>query len=343
MPPTMTLYLDAADVMALATGQVIMDAVRAAMSAERNGLTSLPPRLDVDHAAGFLRVMPAAIEGITGLKVMTLAKGHGTRYIVLVYDRESGELVAMLDADEITRLRTAATTAVAGEMLAPGGTTRLGLVGSGFEAEGHLRLLASLWPLERVLVYSRSAERRRAFVVRMASELSIDVRAVDSVTEAVATVPVTVLATRSTEPVVAGGAFPRGAVVLSIGSTRLDLRELDRETLARAALLLVDDAAQVCQKSGDVIDALASGALDRERIVPMSAMPMRSLSLDGTRDLLAFKSVGTAVHDLSLAAALIAAARQHGRGRELGELTRLKPFAELASRPGRQDQGGDTR
>jgi ornithine cyclodeaminase/alanine dehydrogenase-like protein (mu-crystallin family) len=254
---------------------------------------------------------------------------------VLVYSQPTGELIAMLDASEVTRWRTAATTAVAGEMLAPDGSTVLGLVGTGFEAEGHLRLFAELWPLEEVAVYSRSAARRDAFAARMSTELGTNVRAVDSPTAAIAAGPVSVLATKSTEPVVDGDDFPSGAVVLSIGSTRPDLRELDHATMRRGAILLVDDAVQVCRESGDIMDALASGALHSEHVVPMAAVDSAPVPTVDGRDLLLFKSVGTAVHDLALALAVLDAARKSGRGRDLGELTQLKPFADtIAALPG---------
>jgi ornithine cyclodeaminase/alanine dehydrogenase len=51
------------------------------------------------------------------------------------------------------------------------------------------------------------------------------------------------------------------------------------------------------------------------------------LRSEGERDLLAFKSVGTAVQDLALAQSALDAAGREGRGRELGELTRLKAFS----------------
>src|SRR5207237_2925046 len=109
----MTLFLGAADVVALATHELVMDAARTAVAAERKGETVLPARLDVDLPSGFLRVMPAAFDGVMGLKVMTLVEGLGTRYLVLVYSQSSGELQAALDPDEVPRLRHAATTAVA--------------------------------------------------------------------------------------------------------------------------------------------------------------------------------------------------------------------------------------
>jgi alanine dehydrogenase len=325
----MSLYLSSEDVRALASREVLMDAARAAVQAERDGTVVMPPRLDVDLPTGFLRVMPAAMGELMGVKVMTLVKGLGNRYLLLLYSQPKGDLLALLDADEITRLRTAATTALAGQMLAPGGTSCLGLLGSGFEAESHLRLFARVWPLQQVLVYSPTPERRQSFAARMSEELGVSVTAVDRPEDAVCDAKVSVLATKATTPVVEGSAFPPGAVVLSIGSTRPDLRELDRSALGRAGALLVDDAQQVRLESGDVIDALGCGALAAEHIVSMAAVDGDAgrLRADGARDLLAFKSVGTAVQDLALAGSVLAAAGAEGRGRDLGELASLKAFA----------------
>src|SRR6185312_5935255 len=127
----------------------------------------------------------------------------------------------------------------------------------------------------------------QAFAARMSEELGVSVVAVDRPEEAVADAKVSVLATKATTPVVDGGAFPAGAVVLSIGSTRPDLRELDRSALGRAGALLVDDARQVRLECGDVIDALGCGALAGEQIVSMADLDgdLGRLRRDGTRDL----------------------------------------------------------
>jgi ornithine cyclodeaminase/alanine dehydrogenase len=329
----MSLFLGSEDVRALASQEVLMNAARAAVQAERDGLVVMPPRLDVDLPTGFLRVMPAAMGEVMGVKVMTLVKGVGNRYLLLLYSQPSGDLLALLDADEITRLRTAATTALAAEMLAPAGTSRLGLLGSGFEAESHLRLLARIWPLDRITVYSPTVERRQAFATRMSEELGVSVVAVERPEDAVCEAKISVLATKATAPVVDGSAFPRGAVVLSIGATRPDLRELDRSALGRAGAVLVDDATQVRRESGDVIDALGCGALTGREIVSMAEVDGDASRLqcgDGARDLLAFKSVGTAVQDLALATSTLSAAQAAGCGRELGELAGLKAFGPSA-------------
>jgi ornithine cyclodeaminase/alanine dehydrogenase len=338
----MTIHLSGDDIRALVTPAVAMEAAHAALRAERSGEVVMPPRLDVDLPTGFLRVMPAAMGSVMGLKIMTLVKGLGNRYLIALYDQPTGALTALLDADEITRLRTAATTALAGELLCPGGCSTIGLVGSGFEAEGHLRAFAHHWPIERVLCYSPNAERRTAFAERMSEDLGIAVEAVGSMPEAISTPPVSVLTTKSREPVVDGTLFPEGAVVLSIGSTRPDLRELDSTTMRRASVLVVDDARQVTLESADIIDGLERRDLCSHRIVPISGLGDGELPADGDgRDLKVFKSVGTAVQDLALSAAVVEAAKRDGRGRDIGELVRLKAFPTAYPEAARDGHGPD--
>lgn len=324
----MTFHLDSETITRLCDEGIAFEAARIALSAQQEGHHRLPPRIDVDVPTGFIRTMPAALGDFMGVKIMTLAKGLGNRYLLLVYRQDTGELLAILDAAELTRLRTAATTAVAGDLMCPSGTQMLGLIGSGFEAEGHLRAFARLWPLTTVRVFSRDRDRREAFARRLSEELDIEVTAVDDAAQVTAVSPVTVLCTKAPEPVVRGSDFRHGAVVLSIGSTRPDLRELDDATFARARWVLVDDTAQVRAESGDVASALGSGAIAPEALVAMHEWRDRGASLDGDRDLLVFKSVGTALQDLALAAELIDTARRRGWGRDIGEIAALKRSGE---------------
>ncbi|MGW7824087.1 ornithine cyclodeaminase family protein [Streptomyces puniciscabiei] len=325
----MTRYLSAEDIAATATPELALRAARATFAMQAAGLAVMPPRIDVPSSRGFLRVMPAVLGERMGLKMMTLVRGVGTRYVVALYDAATGELLALLDASELTRLRTAACTAVAASLMVHEPPTEIGLIGTGFEAAGHLHALAALWPLARVHVFSPSVERRTAFAERLGAVLDLDIRpaaSVDEVTENAATL---VLATKSSEPVLDGTTPPAGAVLLSIGSTRPDLRELDLAALRRTGTLLVDDVAQVEAESGDVIEAVGEGVLDTERMVPVSrALTEPSVLVRGEdRDLLVFKSVGTAIQDLRLAEEIRRAAEERGLGRELGELAPLKPFA----------------
>ncbi|MDF3311061.1 ornithine cyclodeaminase family protein [Rhodococcus sp. T2V] len=320
----MTLHLDSAVIKQLCDEQIAYDAAQLALDGQRQGNFQLPTRMDVNVPTGFFRAMPAALDEYMGAKIMTLAKGVGNRYLLLVYLQKTGELLAMLDASEVTRLRTAATTALAGNLLRPEGTSVLGIIGTGFEAEGHLRAFAQLWPLTKVHVFSRSVEKRQEFADRLGKDLGLEVEPVDRVEDVTSVCPVTVLCTKATEPVVDGTSFAPDAVVLSIGSTRPDLRELDVATFARARTVLVDDLESVVAESGDVTSAITAGAVERESFVSMADWTGNFGADGGDKDLSIFKSVGTALQDLALAAVLIKNATDRGLGREIGDITELK-------------------
>jgi alanine dehydrogenase len=320
----MTRYFSSHDIIELATAPVALLAARTAINVESAGLTVVPPRLDTNHAGGFLRVMPAVFGDWMGVKVMTLAKGTGNRYLVLLYARVSGELMGVFDAHELTRLRTAATTALAGGLMVATPPSRIGVIGTGFEASMHLVMLTEAWGITQVIVYGRDGRRRNEFAARMSKQLGIDVEPAVDRAAVCRNQQVVVLATKSHEPVVDGHDFDPGTCVLSIGSTRPDLRELDSVTMARASSLVVDDALQVPLESGDIAAALRDGDLAHEQIISMASLcgGATCRPFDSQRDLLVFKSVGTAIQDLALASAVFEAGQ--GRGRDLGELAELK-------------------
>jgi ornithine cyclodeaminase/alanine dehydrogenase len=313
-----------------ASNELAMRAMEVCFDAEAAGKTALPPRIDTPTRRGFIRVMPAVLDDVMGLKVMTLVEGLGNRYLVMLYDVETSELLAMFDADELTRLRTAAVTALAGRALVHNAPTELGLIGTGFEAVGHLRMMAHIWPLARVRVFSPSEARRTRFAELMSSELGIDVVATASEREALVGQRVVVLATKAKTPVIDGANLATGSAVLSIGSTRLDLRELDNESLRRASIVVADDPQMVKLESGDIAETITAGLLDPARIVALSAYRHKAPPAIAGGDIVIFKSVGTALQDLALARMLYRDESLRASASEMGELTRLKPFSAKA-------------
>jgi alanine dehydrogenase len=310
---------------------IAMRAMEDCFDAEAAGKTQLPPRIDTPTGRGFIRVMPAVLDDVMGLKVMTLVEGLGNRYLVMLYDVATGSLLALFDADELTRLRTAAVTALAGIAMVEAPPTTLGLIGSGFEAVGHLRMCAHVWPLAKATVYSPNPERRARFAAAMSHELGIEVVAEASVDETVRDQPVVVLATKAKQPVLDGTKLAPGCVVLSIGSTRLDLRELDQPAVGRASMIVADDPQMIQLESADIAESITAGILDPRQIVALSAFRRGGRpAAAGTGDLTIFKSVGTALQDLALARMLYRDDATRSGATELEELTRLKPFSAKA-------------
>jgi len=312
------------------SNDLALRAMEVCFDAEAAGTTVLPRRIDTPTSRGFIRVMPAVLDDVMGLKVMTLVEGKGNRYLVLLYDVATGALLALFDADELTRLRTAAVTALAGLALVSEAPAEIAMIGTGFEAVGHLRMMAHVWPLRRVRAFSPNAQRRARFAEVMSRELGIEVVASESEREALSDQRVVVLATKAKTPVIDGANLAANSVVLSIGSTRLDLRELDNRSLARASVVVADDPQMVELESADIAETLASGILDPARIVALSVYRHRRPAPSGHGDVAIFKSVGTALQDLALARMLYRDEALRSQAAELGELTRLKPFSAKA-------------
>ncbi len=326
----MTLFYDGAFFEKSISPEIAIRAVAAGFDAEADGKTQLPPRIDTPTGSGFIRVMPAVLDDVMGLKVMTLVEGLGNRYLVLLYDVKTSELLALFDADELTRVRTAAVTALAGTVMVKTPPSSLGLIGTGFEAVGHLRMLAGLWPLKDVTVFSPHPERRARFADAMSRELGITVTAAASSGEALRDRPVVVLATKAKTPVIDGKDLAPGCVVLSIGSTRLDLRELDHASVGRATIVVADDPQMVKLESADIAETIAAGVLDPARIVALAHARRNGIPVHAGGDVAIFKSVGTALQDLALARMIYRDDGLRASAERLPELTRLKPFSAKA-------------
>src|SRR5215831_14355758 len=118
----MTLLLDADDISGLFELPDALEAVRSGLLEQANGDVQLPPRMTIDTASGhgWLRIMPAILNRtqVMGFKAMHSTPGKGVRYLVTLIDLMSGQVLALLDADRVTQVRTAATGAIGTDLLA---------------------------------------------------------------------------------------------------------------------------------------------------------------------------------------------------------------------------------
>jgi ornithine cyclodeaminase/alanine dehydrogenase-like protein (mu-crystallin family) len=320
-----TLLLRHEDIAPVATPALAYDAVRKALLLEAAGDAVIPPRLNATAPDGWLRLMPAVLGSngdrpMMGFKAMNLNRSTGVRYVVLLYEAESGELVSIIDAATVTRIRTAAVTVLACEALLGGERlTELGLFGSGYEATSHVEAFKARYPeLVSVRVYSPRWERCEAFARRLGQELDVEIEPVRE-PRLVAAAPVIVLATKTDRPVLASEWVSPGTRLLSIGSTRLDLRELPEDLFARSAQCVCDSPEQVAIESGDVRAALDGGYTARSRLVRLADLLSGTVTAElPPSDLAVFKSVGSAHQDIAVSTAIDSECRKAGRGTDLG-------------------------
>lgn len=268
-----------------------------------------PPRTVAAAGGAWLRSLPAIPPGSRcfGAKLMGASMGTpnaGVEYVIVLFDKATSRIVAFLDAALVTGYRTAATSAAALDRLAPQGSARLCVLGSGLEASMHTRAFASVRPLSEILVFSPTAERREAFAHAATQDLGVPVRAVSDPQAAVAGSDIVLTAARSRgeKPILFGDWLKPDATVVSIGSTIPQQREIDASVVARADLIVCDMLEEVLHETGDMIAARQAGIDVQTRAFSLDALMRGEIApqREAAR-IRMFKSVGGGLQDVVVA------------------------------------------
>ena len=323
----MTLLLTHEDVQRSVSMTDAIDAMEAAFREEGEGATLLPPRTNIKAGTGWLRVGPVVMErsGWMGFKAMNLAPGQGVRYQVHLYSVAGGALEAIMDAQFLTTLRTGATSAVATRRLARPGPTVIALLGSGAEAQAQLEAMHAAGYVESARVFSPTAANRRRLAEDFRARHGMDIVDVASAEEAVDGAGIVLAAVKSAETVLCGRWLTPGMHVNSVGTARRDQREIDPETFARAARIVVDTREGVFGEAGDAVAAKEKDAVHPDRVHELSALVAGNApGRQGEHEITLFKSVGTGIQDIALAAVIFKQATERAIGTDIGAFPYLK-------------------
>jgi ornithine cyclodeaminase len=277
------------------------------------------------EAAGLMGLMPAyraRPEAAYGLKAVCVFPGNPARGLdahqgaVLLFDGETGELRAALNASAITAVRTAAVSAVATRLLAREKTRELAILGAGVQARSHLQAMAVVRTFEVARIWSRTAEHAQALVAETDAPFRIEVAT--SAEGAVRGADVVCTTTSSREPVLSRAWLRDGAHVNAVGSSIPTTRELDTETMAAAALF-VDRRESTINEAGDFLFAQREGAIGPDHIRAELGEVLAGTAEGRTSpdELTVFKSLGLAVEDLAAAEHLYRWAQETDTGTEV--------------------------
>jgi ornithine cyclodeaminase/alanine dehydrogenase len=321
------LILRNSDLTELLSIAVARDAILAMLHEQATGTIEIPPRVTVDaHGGSWLRLMPAIhnASAMMGFKSMNVAPGVGMRSFIGLIDLNGGDMLALLDADYITTLRTGATTAIATELFAPSEIESMALIGSGAIAAGILRAIATVRAIPRVDVYSPNAERRTAFARRMSAQLGIDVRPADSARAAVRAANLVCGAYRApAEPAVVLADLRASVHINSLSSVRTDAREVATGVWRACSWVVLDHRSGVAQ-SGDGQRILRDHPFDLERASELweTVRNGSHRTTDDGRTM--YKSVGAASQDVALAMVAYRLARERGAGESIAGFPELR-------------------
>lgn len=253
-----------------------------------------------------------------------LARGPGGTYcgLILVFSVERLEPVAILHDGYLQLFRVACTSALSARLLARPDASTLGLLGSSGQAWAHLVAMNAVRRLSRVRVYSPNPEHRGIFAERARRELGLEAEAVDSARDAVTDADLVVAATNTSQPIVNGSWIAPGAHVVSIvsGDLKTQRRELDDETLRRAALVIAHSKeAARSQQHGDLWGPVSAGILQWEQIYDLSEVVAgKAPGRARAEDITVFKNnVGMGLQFAAVAPRIYELAHAAGIGREL--------------------------
>jgi ornithine cyclodeaminase len=261
------------------------------------------PRPGQDPA--ILLLMPAWQPGeVTGVKLVHVASGNeakglpSVQGIYVLFDGPTGTPLAVMDGAALTVRRTAAASALAASYLAKAQARSLTMVGAGAMALHLVRAHAAVRPIAEVRVWNRAQPRADALAAALRTE-GFAATATDDLEAAVHVADIVSCATMSREPLVRGAWLRPGTHVDLVGAFTPAMRESDDEVMRRGEVF-VDTREGALAEAGDILLAIAAGALTPERI-RADLFALTRGQHPGREDadaITVFKSVGSALEDL---------------------------------------------
>lgn len=309
----------------------LVDALASAMADLSAGTASMPPRMAarVPSQDAILGSMPAYLPSAGALtaKLVTLFPKnaglgiHTHQAAIMAFDPDTGTPLALMDGTYITAVRTAAGSALATRLLARPDAAVLAVLGTGVQAESHLRALTRGRRWAEVRVGGRDERKARVLADRLGEQLGLSIRAVGSYAEALTDADVACAATHAPEPVIRRAWVPSGIHINSVGLSP-DGPEVDAATVVDA-LVVVESRHQALSPwpAGllDLVGPLNAGLISSEHIhaeigeLVSGTRPGRT----SAEQITLYKSGGVAVQDAAAAALVLAAAGERNVGIEI--------------------------
>lgn len=300
----MPLLISEEEVQAHLSMERAIEVVESAFRDWAHGRATNQPRQRVHTPQGTLHLMGAYWRHYLGYKSYFSFAG-GTRFFVVLASAHTGELLALIEADLLGRIRTGAATGVATRHLANPDAKTVALLGAGKQAETQLQAVCAVRSIEHVRVYSRTPERRNDFCGRMETQLGVPLQPAENVEQAIDGADIVITVTSAREPILPGALLKPGMHLNAVGANSLARRELDTHAVARCERIFVDDVQQARIESAELVIPIELRRFSWERVLPLSLLVGGLVSgRQSTEEITLFKSLGIALEDVAVAGAV---------------------------------------
>ncbi len=279
---------------------------------------TMPPRqvMLLDEKSGShdaFAMLPSWNEKVIALKAFTYfpdnTPPNQTLYSqIMLFDRQVGTPLALVDGVSVTCFRTAGVSALASRFLSRADSSRMTMIGTGKLAPFIIRAHASVRPLTQIDLWGRSPEKTEALAERMRAELpAITFTVVTDLERSCRDADIIVCATGSHDILVHGDWLKPGAHADFLGNHHATKRECDTATITRSRVF-VDTRINCFKEAGEILVPVAEGAYSLDKVAGELSELCRG-SVEGRQNdeqITVFKSVGCALGDLCGASAVAA-------------------------------------
>lgn len=316
------IVLTASDVERLLPMRDAIALMRDAMRQVSAGETVLPLRqfMAVPGGTGKLAVMPGYVAEPASFGVKIVSKfprapsdRHGTHVgAVLIFGADDGLPLALIDGAMLTAIRTAATSAMATDVLARADAATLLVLGCGEQAHRHIDALREVRAFGRAIIWGRDQACAAVLAQAVGGEVATDLDA------AVAEADVICTTTSAVTPVLRGAALRPGTHINLVGSAVATSAEADSEVVRRSRFF-VDARPAALAAAGELLDAITAGIVDESHIAgEIGEVLLGSVAgRQSTDEITVYKSLGVTAQDLVAAHAVWRAAVATGAGIEI--------------------------
>ncbi len=296
------IIASAEDVRRVLPMEKAIELVAEAMVAVSDGKANLPLRSAMDiNGVNKLGIMPGVLGGVYGVKLISLfpdnpAKGLSSHIGAMVlFDPETGAPNAVVDADALTAIRTAAASAVATRALARADATTLAIIGTGEQAHSHIEAICAVRDIQNIRIAGSTFERAQDFV----RGLPIEATPCASSEEAVQGADIICTVTSSPTPVLHGDWVANGAHINAVGASVPTVQEIDQSVLLKSALF-TDYRPSALAQAREIITAISDGKMDETHILGEigEVLSGKVQGRGGPEDITLYRSLGIAAQDL---------------------------------------------
>jgi ornithine cyclodeaminase/alanine dehydrogenase-like protein (mu-crystallin family) len=297
--------------------------VDAAMRDYSAGQVASPQRtvLNVNPATR-MGVMPGTMPGLGrfGVKIVSLSSDapkfglYSHQGMMILFDDATGQPLCMVECHALTRLRTAAASAVATRALSRPDSKILTIIGNGDLAEPHIDAISAVRPIEQVIVWGRQRGKVEEFVQSLPAVLNQNITVTSDIRQAVGLADIICTVTSSSEPLIHGEWLKPGQHLNLVGSSVRGPREVDDDVVARG-YYIADSRPHALSQGAELCHAIEQGKVKEDHLkgeigeVLAGSVPGRT----NREQITIYKSLGHTAQDISVANAALSRAAESGK------------------------------